>query len=168
MTIDGGGRRNKMYINSKALFFNLHIKTEVEFSGQHNLVTINGGTWIEDTIYVKNGAILKVACSNIETGSKPSCFIDKGGWLAIDNCTLESSADEVIGGDGSLRLGNVTFPIRSKIADTLEIQQASNFFKTTQKAMSEGTAEPLPAAPSGYFITNVNGHDCLVPYYSMP
>ena len=167
-TIDGGQRKNRMFINSNALLFNLHIKTQIEFSGKGNVATINGGCWIEDTMYVMNRATLKISCSTIETQGRPSCFIDKESLLTLDNCSIESSAKEVILGSGSLRLGNASFPSQSKISTTIDIQKAADFFKITKKAGEKGNADSLPAAPTGYLITNINGSEYMIPYYAKP
>ncbi len=167
-TIDGGKRENKMFINSNALLFNLHIKTPIEFTGENNIVTINGGCWIEDTMYVMTEATLKISCSTIETQEKPACFIDKKSLLTLDNCSIESSAKEVILGSGTLRIGNTSFPSESKIATLIEIQKAADFFKITQKVGEKGSADPLPPAPAGYLITNINGCEYMIAYYAMP
>lgn len=168
MTIDGGKRENTMFVNSKALLFNLHIKVKIEFSGKNSLATINGGTWLEDTVFVRNRAILKIAGCNLETEGNPSCFVEAGCLLTLDNCSLESSANEVIQGSGSVRIGNVSFPLQSNISSTIDILRAAEFYETTKKVGSKGDADALPLTPAGYLITNVNGTECLIPYYTKP
>lgn len=168
MTIDGGEKLNRMFVNSNALLFNVHMKTQVEFSGKNNTATMNGGCWIEDTVYVVNSATLKIAGSNIETRDSPSCFIDADSVLTLDNCSIESSAAEVILGNGVLRIGNTSFSLQSKISTSIHIQQTAGFFSITTKAGEKGSADPLPAAPEGYLMTNVNGYEYMIPYYAKP
>ncbi len=166
MTIDGGNRKNKMLINSNALLFNLHIKTKMLFSGDGNLATINGGCWIEDTLYVVNHATVKVACSNLETQKDVACFVDSESLLTLDNCSIESSAKEVIQGYGNLRLGNVSFPSHSSVAPSVKVQTAATFYKITEEVGNKGNAEALPKAPEGYITINLNGSEFLIPYYN--
>lgn len=165
ITIDGGERKNAMYINSKALLFNLHIKQKMEFTGKDCLVTINGGSWLEDTVSIRNGVELKVSCSNIETKNDPAFFVDEKSFLTFDSGSIESSAEEVIQGSGKVRIGNISFPLNSKIAKSITLLQANEYYKTTEKVGSFGDADPLPKQPAGYLITNVNGEEFLVPYY---
>ena len=80
MTIGAGVEgKNEMKINSDGLFFNVHFRVKAVFGGEENLVTINGGSWCENTITVSDSAYVKIANSNLETGENEAFVIDKQG-----------------------------------------------------------------------------------------
>jgi hypothetical protein len=160
--------KNEMKINSDGLFFNVHFRVKVVFGGEETLVTINGGSWCENTITVSDSAYVKIANTNLETGSKESLLIDKRARVALDSCSIESTALQVVKGEGMLRLGNVSFSFCSKIADSIRVKQSATYFQETKEAGCAGDADPLPAAPAGYVIQNINGAEYLVPYYLKP
>lgn len=168
ITIDGGKRNNKMYLNSDGLFFNVHFKIKMEFSGENGIITINGGSWLEDTALIRGTSTVKIANSNIETEESSAFFIDKDCLLTLDNCSVDSTSQTVIEGSGIVRLGNVCFPNCSNISPSIQVQSASTIYRTTTIVGIKGEAQPLPVAPQGYFVTSINGKEFLVPYYSMP
>ena len=86
---------------------------------------------------------IKISCSTIETKEEPAFFIDQESLLTLDNCSIESSAKEVILGFGTLRLGNVSFPSQSKISSSVQVQKSADFFKVANKVGKKGDADPL-------------------------
>lgn len=168
ITIDSKFKKNKMILSDNSLIFNAHITVIVEFSGMSNVVTVNGGSWIEDTLYLMNGATVKMSCSTIETGHNPFCFIAENSLLTLDNCLVDSSAEEIIVGSGSLRFGSVSFPSRTAISPLIKVQKSADFFKTSKKVGKKGDAKILPSAPVGYLVININGSEYMVPYYNKP
>lgn len=166
ITIGGGGGKKEMQVNSDGLFFNVHFKVKSRFQGGNSVVTINGGCWCENTLIAANGACIRISNSNLETKEQVAVCIEAPSQVTIDNCSIESNAENVIEGNGMVRLGSVVFPMRSKIDERIGFTQSATFYRTTLKTGQAGNGEPLPSAPAGYIITNINGCEYQIPYYS--
>lgn len=110
----GKGSANTCTISGPFEIFDVAFNCPLTIQGSAT-GTINGGSWILNTLTTSNTASVQINNSLLSTGSNISITHNSSSPLILGDVSINSSATNVITGTGTVKIGSVTFENSSGI-----------------------------------------------------
>jgi hypothetical protein len=138
----GAGSANTMTISGNAVFFNIHFQCPLNIQGS-GTVTINGGCWLDYTVTTAGSVNLNINNSILSTGANTAISHSSTTSLNISDVTIDSSANPIVNGTGTIEFGDVTYLTAKNIGTGI----------TQTYSASVGRVTPYVVGPAGNFST---------------
>lgn len=121
----GKGSGNTCVISGAFEIFDVAFNCPIMFQGTAS-GTINGGSWVLNTLTTSDTANVQINNSLLSTGPNVAITHNSSSPLVLGDVSINSSATNVIDGSGNVKIGSVTFENSSGITG-ITIDQTSAF-----------------------------------------